>query len=155
MKLTDFIPKKAIVLGMKAKDKRAAIEELVQAAKKGSGERFSVAAIVDAIVKRERMGSTGIGGGVGIPHAKLEGIKRLIGAFGVAQEPLDFAALDGEPVQVLFLILAPPSESEGYLQALKHIMAAIKRPNIVRFLKTAKSVKEVEGIFREVEEVPV
>ena len=156
MKFADFIGKKAILPVLKASDKKGAIQELVQAARKScEGERFVVADIVDAIVQREKLGSTGIGGGVGVPHAKLEGIKNVIGAFGRAAAPFDFSAVDGEPVSLIFLILSPPSKSEEYLQALKKVMTALKRPNFTKFLKGAKSGKEIEEIFREVEEVAV
>ncbi len=156
MKLCDFIPTKAIIPVLKATDKVAAIEELVQAIKKSAKNgKFSVSGIVDAIVKREKLGSTGIGGGVGIPHAKLPGLKGVIGAFGRTAEPIDFNAVDGERVQLIFVILAPESQAEGYLRALKKIMGALKRPNFLKFLKGARTVKDIELIFREVEEVPV
>lgn len=156
MKLTDFISKKSIIPDLKSKDKKGAIQELVQAARKASdGERFSVADIVDGIVQREKKGSTGIGGGVGIPHAKLDGIKNVIGAFGRCPTPIEFAAVDGAPVSLVFLILSPPSKNEAYLHALQKVMTALKRPNFVRFLQGAKTVRDIEEIFREVEEVAV
>jgi nitrogen PTS system EIIA component len=155
LKLHALIPKAAIIPVLKASDKKGVIAELVAAAKKASGERFSVPDLVDAILKREKMGSTGIGGGVGIPHAKLSGVKGLIGAFGRPAEPIDFNAVDGEKVQLLFLILAPESKSEEYLGALKMIMAALKQPNFVRFLKGAKTAGDIDTIFREAGEGPV
>ena len=156
MKLTDFISKKAILPALKAIDKKSAIQELVQGLRKAcEGEKFVVADVVDAIVKREKSGSTGIGSGFGVPHAKLEGIKDVIGAFGKVSPGIDFSAVDGEPVQLIFLILAPPSKNDEYLQALKKIMTARQQPNFVKFLKCAKTAKDIEDIFREVEEVPV
>jgi PTS system nitrogen regulatory IIA component len=156
VKFTDFIGKKAIIPLLKATDKKGVIQELVQAARKSvEGERFVVADIVEAIVDREKIGSTGIGGGVGVPHAKLNGIKNVIGAFGRVAFPIDFNAVDGEKVSLIFLILSPPSKSEDYLKALRKVMLAVKKPNIIRFLKDAKTTKEIEDIFREVEEVAV
>jgi mannitol/fructose-specific phosphotransferase system IIA component (Ntr-type) len=156
VKLTEFIPKKAIIPVLKAKDKKGAIQELVQAARKAfDNERFVVADIVDAIVQREKIGSTGIGAGVGVPHAKLDGVKNVIGAFGRVSNPIDFSAVDGEPVSLIFLILSPPAKGEAYLKALQKIMTALKRPNFVRFLKGAKTTGDIVGIFREVEEVAV
>ena len=156
MKLTEFISKKAIIPVLKAVDKKGAIQELVQAARKAyDGERFVVPSIVDAIVQREKLGSTGIGGGVGVPHAKLEGIKNVIGAFGRTSTPMEFNAVDGEKVSLIFLILSPPSKSEAYLKALQKIMSSLKKPNFVKFLKIAKTTKDIEEIFREVEEVAV
>jgi len=156
VKLTEFISKKAIVPVLKATDKKGAIQELVQAARMAvTGERFVVAEIVDGIVAREKLGSTGIGAGVGVPHAQLEGIKNVIGAFGRCSPPIEFSAVDGAPVDLVFLILSPPSKREAYLKALQKVMTALKRPNFVRFLKGAKTVREIEEIFREVEEVAV
>lgn len=156
MKLTDIISKKAIIPVLKAIDKKGAIQELVQAARKAyEGEKFVVQTIVDAIVQREKIGSTGIGGGVGVPHAKLDGIKNVIGAFGRSATPLDFNAVDGQPVTLIFLIIAPPSKNEIYLKALQKVMSAIKKPNVVKFLKCAKTGRDIEEIFREVEEVAV
>ena len=156
MKFTDFIGKKAIIPVLKATDKKGVIQELVQAARKSAeGERFVVADIVDAIVQREKIGSTGIGGGVGVPHAKLNGIKGVIGAFGRVAYPIDFSAVDGEKVSLIFLILSPPTKGDDYLKALQKVMLALKKPNFTRFLKGAKTVKEIEEIFREVEEVAV
>jgi len=154
VKLTDLISKKAILLNIKSRDKRGAILELVQAARKSNdGERFAVSDIVEAIVQREKIGSTGVGGGIGVPHAKIDGIRGVIGAFGRSESGLDFAAVDAAPVDIFFLILAPPSKSEAYLKALQKIMCAIKQPNTVKFLRGAKTPKDVEEIFREVEEV--
>lgn len=156
MKLTDFISKKAIVPTLKAGDKKGAIQELVQAARKAfDGERFVVADVVDAIVQREKVGSTGIGAGVGIPHAKLDGIKNVIGAFGRCSPAIDFSSVDGAPVDLVFLILSPPSKSEAYLKALQKVMTALKRPNFVKFLKGAKSATDIVDIFKEIEEVAV
>ena len=87
--------------------------------------------------------------GVGIPHAKFDGIKDVVGAFGRVQPGLDWSAVDGEPVQLVFVILAPPSKGDAYLQIL---MAALKKPNFVKFLKSVKTAKDIEEVFREVEE---
>ena len=156
MKLTEFISKKAIIPVLKSGDKKGAIQELVQAARKAyEGEKFVVSEIVDAIVQREKIGSTGIGSGVGIPHAKLNGIKNVIGAFGRAATPIDFSSVDGQPVTAIFLIIAPPTKNEAYLKALQKVMAALRRPNFTKFLKDAKTTKDIEDLFREVEEVAV
>ncbi|MBI3855715.1 MAG: PTS sugar transporter subunit IIA [Planctomycetes bacterium] len=156
MKLTEFISKKAIIPALKATDKKGAIQELVQAARKAyDGERFVVADIVDAIVQREKIGSTGIGGGIGVPHAKLEGVKNVIGAFGRAPAPFEFNAVDGQPVGLIFLIIAPPAKNEVYLKALQKVMSALKKPNFVKFLRGAKTTRDIEEIFREAEEVAV
>ena len=153
MKITEFISKRAIVHNIKAKDKKGALTELVQVMRKAyEGEKFSVTDIVEGVLKREKLGSTGLGGGVAVPHAKLEGIKGLIGAFGRSVNGLDFNAIDGEAVHLVFLILSPPAKNDSYLQALQRVMTGIKQPNVTRFLLSAKSAKDIEEIFREIEE---
>jgi PTS system nitrogen regulatory IIA component len=153
VKLTDLIPRKAIIADLKAKDKKTAIHELVQVIRKAhEGEKFKVEEVVDAIVAREKTGSTGIGGGVGIPHAKVEGVKDVVGAFGRLHPALDWSAVDGEPVQLVFVILAPPAKGDAYLQTLRKVMTALKKPNFVKFLKQVKTVKDIEEVFKEVEE---
>ncbi len=153
MKLNEFISKKAIVTNLKAKEKKGALAELVQAMRKAyEGEKFVVADIVEGVLQREKLGSTGLGGGVAVPHAKLEGIRGVIGAFGRSASGLDFNAVDGESVHLVFLILAPPARNDAYLQSLQKVMLAIKRPNVIRFLRGAKTARDIEEIFREVEE---
>jgi mannitol/fructose-specific phosphotransferase system IIA component (Ntr-type) len=154
VKLTEFISRKAILVNLRPKDKRGAISELVQVMRKTyEGERFAASEIVDAIMEREKLGSTGVGGGVAVPHAKLGGIKGVIGAFGRCSRGLDFDAVDGESVHLIFLILSPPSRSDAYLQALQKVMTTIRRPNVLKFLRNARTAKDVDEIFRDVEEV--
>jgi len=156
VKLIEFLPRKSIIPEIKAKDKRGAIQELVQASRKAfDGERFVVGDVVDAIVQREKVGSTGIGGGVGVPHAKLDGIKNVIGAFGRCKPSIEFSSVDGAPVDLVFLILSPPAKAEAYLKALQKVMTALKRPNFVKFLRGAKTAGDIVDIFKEVEEVAV
>lgn len=153
MKITEFISKKAIVHNLKARDKKGALTEMVQVMRKAyEGEKFSVADIVDGVLQREKLGSTGLGGGVAVPHAKLDGIKGVIGAFGRSLKGLDFSAIDGEAVHLVFLILSPPAKNEAYLQALQKVMTGIKQPNAIKFLMSAKSARDIEDIFREIEE---
>ena len=153
MKLAEFIPRKAIVPQLKARDKKAALKELAQVLKGvPGGERLPLSEVVDLLMAREKNGSTGIGGGVAVPHAKVASLKSVIGAFGRAPLGIDYGAIDGEPVHLIFLILIPAQRSEQYLTALQKISRAIRLPNVVKFLKAAKGLKEIEEIFREVEE---
>ena len=154
MKLIEIIPRKAIIHELKSTDKKSAITELVQVMKKAhSGERFSISGLVDAILKREKLGTTGMGGGVAVPHAKLDGIKGIIGAFGRSSAGLDFNAVDGEAVHVVFLILSSSSKAEPHLNALRKVMSAIRQPNVLKFLRSAKKTRDIEDVFKEVEEV--
>lgn len=153
MKLTEFIRRKAIVTSLKSPNKRGIVSELVTVLKKAcDGERFSVEDVVEAVMDREKAGSTGLGAGVAVPHAKLASMKDVVGAFGRCAQGIDFNSVDGEPVTLVFLVLAPPSKNEDYLAALQKTMRAIKQANLCKFLRAAKTAKDIEDIFREVEE---
>jgi mannitol/fructose-specific phosphotransferase system IIA component (Ntr-type) len=153
MKLTDFLPRKAIVPSLRSTDKRGAIQELVRAVRTGHGlPRLPVAPVVEAVLAREEVGSTGLGGGVAIPHARIDHVPAVVGAFGRSLRGIDFAAIDGEPVHLIFLVLSPASAADEFQRALKRMMDAIKRPNIIRFLREARGAKEIGDVFEEVEE---
>lgn len=155
MKLTDFIAKKAIVAELKASDKKGVVAELVAAMKKAyPSDRIPAPELVDAILHREsKLGSTGLGGGVAIPHAHVESIRNLVGAFGRSTRPVEFSAIDGQPVHLFFVIASPPALKSEYIEALKITSSAIRTANFCRFLKGARTSREIEEIFREIEEV--
>ena len=155
MKLTDFIAKKAIIAELKASDKKGVVAELVAAMKKAyPSDRIPGPELVDAILHREsKLGSTGLGVGVAIPHAHVDSLKNLVGAFGRSSRPVEFGAIDGLPVHLFFVIASPPARKTDYIEALKITSTAIRTANFCRFLKGARTTREIEEIFREVEEV--
>lgn len=155
MKLLDFISRKAIVPSLKARDRKGVVQELVTVLKKANpSEKISVADIAEAVLEREtKIGSTGIGGGVALPHARVEGLKNVVAAFGRAAKPIDFAALDREPVGLFFLIVSPPSRAEDYTKALAKLAKLVKAPNFCKFLRAAKTAKDLEEVFRDAEEM--
>jgi mannitol/fructose-specific phosphotransferase system IIA component (Ntr-type) len=155
MKLTDFIAKKAIIAEMKATDKKGVIAEIVAAMKKAyPTDRIPGPELVEAILHREtKLGSTGLGGGVAIPHAHVDSVRNLVGAFGRSSRPIEFGAIDGQPVHLFFVIASPPGRKAEYIEALKITSSAIRTANFCRFLKGARTTREIEEIFREVEEV--
>lgn len=153
MKLTDILSKKTIVPSLKASDRKGVIQELVQAVRKShTSERFNVSDVVETILGREKVGSTGLGGGVALPHAKLDGLKGIYGAFGRSVRGVDFNAVDGESVSIIFLILSPQTKPELHVQAVQRTVSIIRQPNICKFLKNAKTVRDIEEILREAEE---
>ena len=155
MKLTDFIAKKAIIAELKAADKKGIVAELVAAMRKAyPSDRIPGQELVDAILHREsKLGSTGLGGGVAIPHAHVDSLRNLVGAFGRTSRPIEFGAIDGQPVHLFFVIASPPSRKTEYIDALKITSSAIRTANFCRFLKGARTAREIEEIFREIEEV--
>lgn len=154
MKLTDFIVKAAVVKELKSTDKRGAISEMIEAMKIAyKSEKLKVNEIVDLLIKREKIGSTGIGNSIAVPHVKMDGIKSVIGAFGRSSSGIDFNSIDGEPVHLIFLILASADDHESNLQALRRIAQVAKQPNFCKFLKDAKDQSEIVGLFKELDEV--
>lgn len=153
MKLTDFISTKAIVPSIKARDKKGVVAELVGAMKKAyADDKFSAAELTDAILEREVVGSTGLHGGVAIPHAHLKAMKEVRGAFGRSAQPIDFRAMDGEPTYLFFLIAAPPAKNDDYLQALRVVSAAMRGSHFCKFLRAAKTARDIVDVLRESEE---
>ncbi len=154
VKLSQIIPRKAILLNVKAANKKGVIQELVTALKKASpGESLSVKQLVDAVMKREKVGSTGVGSGIAIPHAKHDSIEGIIGAFGRVPGGLDFDSVDGAPVELVFLLLASPKKNDAYLKLLRGTMGAIKQPHFCNFLRKAKTAKDIVEIFKDTEDV--
>ena len=128
MKFSDFICRDAIRANMAALDKEGAIREMVQSlveAKRVNAAEFE--SIVKAILKREELGSTGIGRGVAVPHTKHPSVDRLIGTVSVSPAGVDFASLDGETVNLFFLLISPPDRPGDHLRIGKHLAAAPRR----------------------------
>lgn len=153
MKFSDFLTRSAIIKEIGSTDKKSTIKELVEIIKSAYSLRgFKTDNIVDALMKREKLGSTGIGNGVAVPHAKLEGLKNVVASFGRSQAGIDFNAVDGSPVHLIFLILAPADKPEANLQALQRVSQAIKQTNFCKFLKEAKDTKDILDLFKEADE---
>lgn len=155
MKLSDIIPRKAVVEEIQATDKEAAIRELVEVIRANHDVKLKTADVMSLLLGREARGSTGIGDGVAIPHEAVDGLKEFVGAFGRSSAGLDFRAIDGEPVHLVFVILHPKDRIDDKLKLLKKIAGAFKtsaQTYFGRFLKTAKSVREIHEIFQEIDE---
>jgi len=150
MKFADFIRVPAIKADLAAADKESAIGELVaglvEAKEVVAGEQES---IVKAIMKREELGSTGIGRGVAVPHTKHPSVTRLIGTVGVSTEGVDFNSLDGEKVQLFFLLISPPDRPGDHLRALENISRQLRDDTFCRFLKQAKTAHDVQLLLEE------
>jgi mannitol/fructose-specific phosphotransferase system IIA component (Ntr-type) len=150
MKFADFVCPEAIRADLEAVDKEGAIREIVQslldAGKIASTEKES---IVKAILKREELGSTGIGRGVAVPHTKHPSADHLLGAVAVSRQGVDFASLDGERVNLFFLLISPPDRPGDHLRALENISRQLRDDTFCRFLKQAKSREEIKQLLNE------
>jgi PTS system nitrogen regulatory IIA component len=136
MPLTDVLTPNAILPAMKAVSKKQLLHELSSFAAELSG--ISERDVFDALLQRERLGSTGIGNGIAIPHGKLPKIGRLFGVFARLEKPVDFESLDGEPVDLVFLLLAPEGAGADHLKALSRIARALRDPAIVYKLRKSR-----------------
>lgn len=150
MKFANFIEVGAIRADLEAEDKRSVVIELVGAlVEAGAVKAEDQAGIVQAVMKREELGSTGIGRGVAVPHTKHASVNRLIGTVGISRDGVDFQSLDGEKVQVLFLLVSPPDRPGDHLRALENISRQLRDDTFCRFLKQAKTVEEIKQLLDE------
>ena len=124
MDLRDLLVIEAILPRLKAATKKQALQEM--AAKAATLTRRDERDIFETLMQREKLGSTGVGHGVAIPHGKLPGLDRLVGVFALLDKPIDFDSLDGEPVDVMFLLLAPESAGADHLKALARIARVLR-----------------------------
>jgi len=142
MKLSELIDEDYILPELKAKDKKGVLEELVDALvrRKPSIDKKT---LVKVLLERERLGSTGIGDGVAIPHGKFHGITQPIISFGRSRKGLDFESMDGEPVFLFFLLVAPENSASIHLKALAKIAKILKNSAFRKALMEAPSKKEL------------
>ena len=137
MKLLDFLREDSIILNLNADGKRDAIKGVVDALiERGRIPRAQSKGVLDALMAREKLGSTGIGRGIAVPHAGHAAAKALMGAIAVASKGVDFQSLDGQPVDLIFLLLYPPGHSDR-LGALKQLSAFVRQHDLCRFLRQA------------------
>ncbi|MFB3919091.1 PTS fructose/mannitol-specific subunit IIA [OP3_merged] [Candidatus Velamenicoccus archaeovorus] len=148
MKIMDFLSEEAITTDLKSVNKTEAIKELVELLiVSGDVDKKDKNKVVELLLAREALGSTAIGHNVGIPHAKADCIKSLVGAFGLSRKGVDFDSLDGEPVYIFFLLLAPQDSAGPHLKALARISRLIKDKYFRDTLKAAKDKKDVIRII--------
>ncbi len=153
MKFMDFVKPAAIRPQLEARDKESAIRELVAAlVKAGEIDEGDQDDIVQGVLKREELGSTGIGRGVAVPHAKHDRVDQPVGTIGISQAGIDFNSLDGEKVHLLFLLVSPMKNPTDHLRALENISRQLREDTFCRFLKQAKSVDDVQQLLDEADE---
>lgn len=151
MKITEFLDKRGIKVGVEAVEKEDALKELVDvlAEVKDIGDKKS---IVRALIERENLGSTGIGQGIAIPHGKTDRVKELVAVLGISQKGVNFEALDGEPVYIFFLLVAPKETAGPHLKALAQISRLLRDSYFCELLRRCKSADEVYELIRREEE---
>ncbi len=150
MKLCDFVVPDAIIPDLTASTKEEAIRAMVASlTESGSIPADQSESIAAAILKREELGSTGIGNGVAVPHSKHPSIDKLVATVALAKNGVDFASLDGEPVYILFLLVSPPDRPGDHLRGLENISRHLRNQNFCKFLRQSKSREDVVELLRE------
>jgi nitrogen PTS system EIIA component len=148
MKLSDFVVREAILVDLQATGKEEAIREIVRSLHAaGSFAESELESVARAILSREELGSTGIGQGVAVPHTRHPTVNRLIGTVALSRRGVDFAALDGDPVDILFLLVSPPNQPGDHLRA-RHL----KDERFVNFLRQAKTKEMVIELLEEADQ---
>lgn len=135
MDLSELLSPGAVVLDLKAGSKRQALRALADRAAEAHG--LDSGTVLEALLEREKLGTTGIGDGLAIPHAKLAGIERLVGVFARLQTPVSFEALDDEPVDLVFLLLAPTGAAADHLKALACVARVFRDDALCAALRDA------------------
>ncbi len=150
MRLLDFINKKLIVLSLQAKGKKETLEELAALL---AGQRIipNREKLVSVLMERESLGSTGVGNGIAIPHAKTDLVKKIIIAFAKSDKGIDFDSLDKKPVYLVFLIIAPEDAHETYLRVLARISRLLHEEKIRKELRAAQSPRQIINLIRKEE----
>lgn len=136
MPLADFLAPNAVLPMLRASSKKQALQELAQQSGLLLGREQRE--IFETLLQRERLGSTGVGGGIAIPHGKLPKLDKLFGLFARLEKPIDFESLDGEPVDLVFLLLAPEAAGADHLKALARVARMLRDPEIVAKLRATR-----------------
>jgi PTS system nitrogen regulatory IIA component len=150
MQLSEFLDFEAIRVDLAAGNKRQLLNQLAQVA----AGRLSIdpSDIADAIADRERLGSTGFGGGVAIPHGKLAGLDRVYALVARLAAPIDYKAIDGAPVDLVFMLLSPPDAGAEHLKALASVSRLIRNAGIVEKLRGARTRDAMAAVLLGAEE---
>jgi PTS system nitrogen regulatory IIA component len=147
MALLDFLSPEAVAPSLRANGKKQVLHELSAQASKLTG--LDERTIFEALLQRERLGSTGIGEGLAIPHGKLPNLDRLFGLVARLEKPVDFEALDGQPVDVLFLLLAPEGAGADHLKALARVARVLREPGVLDRVRATRDASALYAVMME------
>lgn len=150
MKILDVLDKEAIIVDLQAKDKIGILNELVTPIARHTG--IDQSEIVRVLMERERLGSTGIGGGIGIPHGKLKNLEKLVLGFGLSRKGIDFESMDGYPTHLFFLLITPEHATDLHLKLLARVSRLLKKEPLKEMMMKAASADEVIDIISEDDE---
>lgn len=142
MTLTDLLTPDAVISPLRANSKKQALQELAQHAATLTG--LHERELYESLLQRERLGSTGIGDGIAIPHGRMSGISRLVGLFARLDRPIDFEALDGQPVDIIFVLIAPEGAGADHLKALARVARVLRNQAV---LEQVRKIRDPQMIY--------
>ena len=150
MEINDLLVPEGVVADLKATSKKQALQDLAKRAAEVSG--LHERAIFDVLMERERLGTTGVGNGIAIPHGKLASLDRLHGLFARLEQPINFHAIDERPVDLIFVLLAPENAGADHLKALARISRLLRNNGICDKLRGTDSAEALFAILTESQE---
>ena len=145
MPLTDLVVPNAVIPALKINSKKQAIQEIAARAAELSG--LNERTIFETLLQREKLGSTGIGHGIAIPHGKLGKLDRLFGLFARLERPIDFESLDGQPVDLIFLLLAPEGAGADHLKALARVARLLRDSDTANKLRESRDAGALYAVL--------
>lgn len=147
MALADLLQQDAIIPALRANSKKQLLQEMAAKASKLTG--LAERDIFDVILQRERLGSTGVGNGIAIPHGKMPSVRSIVGVFARLENSVDFEALDDQPVDLVFLLLAPEGAGADHLKALSRIARVLRDQDLVAKLRATDSASAIYSFLNE------
>jgi nitrogen PTS system EIIA component len=145
MPTTDLVSPNAIIPAMKVNGKKQALQEIAAKAAELTGHNEK--AVFEILLQREKLGSTGVGNGVAIPHGKLQKLGSVFGLFARLERPVDFEALDGQPVDLIFLLLAPEGAGADHLKALARVARLLRDQEVARKLRASSGAEAIYAVL--------
>src|SRR5215475_5744023 len=145
MPLNDLVAPNAIIPALKVNGKKQTLQELAARAAELSGQNERT--IFEILIQREKLGSTGVGNGIAIPHGKLSKLTKLFGLFARLDRPIDFESLDGQPVDLVFLLLAPEGAGADHLKALARVARLLRDPDTAKKLRESRDAEAIYAVL--------
>nr|WP_325048651.1 PTS IIA-like nitrogen regulatory protein PtsN [Maricaulis maris] len=145
MALADLIPNAGVSIDLGASSRKQALQAMSELAAGLTGQASRT--IFDAVLQRERLGSTGVGQGVAIPHARLSGVDEVVGVFARLRTPVDFESIDGRPADLIFMLLAPENAGAEHLKALARVSRLLRREDVRQRLRAAPNTDAVHAVL--------
>jgi PTS system nitrogen regulatory IIA component len=150
MKILDVLNTEAINVNLTARDKKGVLDELVAPVASTAGATKDQ--LVKVLLERERLGSTGIGGGIGIPHGKLKNLESLVLGFGLSRQGVSFESMDGRPTHIFFLLLTPEDSAGIHLKLLARISRLLKNDDFKERLMQSQTSEDIVAAISEEDE---